>query len=120
VRYVSGRPRRKTDFKEDPQRMKDQVLDAASSGVLPVGPPKGVYSGGDLESWHAHAQRQRIEGYLDCLDGLIADGYPDPKFVEYLCEQVGREVPPPFFDRIMDENHHLRRQIALERLRGRE
>jgi len=56
--------------------------------------------------------RERINGYLDALDGLIADGYPDPKFVEYLCEQVGRPVPGSFRDRVMDEIAHLRRELG--------
>ncbi len=56
----------------------------------------------------------RMRGYLDCLDGLVQDGYPDVRFIEYLCDKVGRPVPPPFFDRVMDENAKLRRRIGDE------
>lgn len=76
-------------------------------------PPRLDAGTAESDAW---AAIYRTKGYLDCLDGLVQDGYPDEKFVAYLCEQVDRSVPPRFFDRVMDENAKLRRRIlALER-----
>ena len=55
----------------------------------------------------------RINGYLDCLYGLVEDGIPDPAYIEYLCEQVGRPVPGPYADpvlRALERLHELARE----------
>lgn len=79
-----------------------------ATSAPPAPPPHGLTKG---NHFHALLDMARIEGYLDCMDGLVQDGYPDPLFIEYLCERVGRPVPDPFFDRIMDENMRLRRML---------
>ena len=78
-------------------------------GFRDAAPPKFDYSTSVM--YDIEAAEHRMRGYLDCLDGLVSHGYPDPAFVEYLCEKVGREVPPPFFDRLMDEISKLRRRL---------
>lgn len=50
----------------------------------------------------------RHRGYLDCLRGLVEDGPPDPKFVEWLCLKTHQ----PFISLTYLED--LKRRLANE------
>lgn len=99
----------------DGESLADAQREVMNRDISIVGPPR-LYADEHVSATDDEiSSLDRIRGYLDCLDGLIQDGYPDPRFIEHLCGKVGRDVPPPFFDRVMDENATLRRQIvALE------
>lgn len=56
--------------------------------------------------------RWRMRGYLDALRGLEQDGYPDPRFIEYLVERTGDPLPKvPLTDSVIMENKQLRQRV---------
>jgi hypothetical protein len=54
----------------------------------------------------------RLEGFMDCLNGIALDGMPDPKFVEWVADRLRRDVPAyPTAVNFLAENRRLRKRV---------
>ena len=54
----------------------------------------------------------RIKGYLDAIRGITMDGLPDPKYLEWLADQVNEPVPPyPTEASLMGQLRWLRERL---------
>lgn len=56
--------------------------------------------------------RAHMLGYLACIGGLVADGLPSPRYVEYLADKAEADLPAyPTEETLIGENARLRSRI---------